>query len=462
VAFDDTLSAEVEPAEDTPLVPFLFVAFESTRPLVGSARYVLAQTDEVTIGRGAATEDRERDGAKQRLTLRFPDPRLSSEHARICRHGTQLELTDLDSKNGSVVNGRSLKSAMLHDGDLIQLGGTFFTFRYLHASIAYATDCRSDGSGDLPNGLSTVMPDVGERFDRLAQVSASRLPIMLVGESGTGKELMARAAHALSKRKGAFVAVNCGALPQSLIESELFGYKRGAFSGATEDRPGLLRASNEGTLFLDEIVELSATGQTALLRALQEREVRPIGEVRSLPVDLRVVSATHRDLDEAVEAGRFRQDLFARLAGFRLRLPPLRERREDLGTITATLLRRLAPDRADRLQFLAAAARRLLCDPWTLNVRALEKTLAAALLVCDGTIEPAHLALSNLMTSAGSAPKRQTAAEAERPLSQADVERREQLARLLEAHGGNISAVAREMGKERGQIRRWIRRYKLS
>jgi DNA-binding NtrC family response regulator len=442
VAFDDTLSAEVEPEGEAPLTPFLFVALESIRPLAGSARYALANVDEVSIGRGDAQAERTIVGGRQHLSLRFPDSRLSGEHAVLRRRNERFELSDLGSKNGSFVNGAPQRSALLSDTDLVQVGSTFLTFRRLQTAPAYVTDFRSDEQTTLPTGLATVMPQLSEHFDRFAQVAAADLPLMIVGETGTGKELMARAAHTLSNRKGPFVPVNCGALAPSLLESELFGHKRGAFSGANEDRPGLLRASDGGTLFLDEVAELSAAAQTALLRALQE----------------------HEDMAEAVEAGRFRADLLARLGGFVLRLPPLRERREDLGLLVSTLFRRLAAERCDQLRFAAAAARQLLTDSWSMNVRALEKCLAAALLVSEGTIETAHLALSSIIGDPAQRAQRQPdrAVALRTPLSGDDLERRDQLARLLQEHKGNISAIAREMGKERVQVRRWLRRYGLT
>ena len=147
--------------------------------------------------------------------------------------------------------------------------------------------------------------------------------MLIEGESGTGKEVIARAIHGMSGRQGAFVPVNCGALPENLVESELFGYKKGAFSGAQTDHPGLVRSADGGTLFLDEIGDLPASSQAALLRVLQEKEVMPVGGTRAVAIDLRVVAATHRDLDDMVAEGSFRHDLFARLAGFRVTVPPL-------------------------------------------------------------------------------------------------------------------------------------------
>jgi DNA-binding NtrC family response regulator len=236
------------------------------------------------------------------------------------------------------------------------------------------------------------------------------------------------------------------------LEAELFGYKKGAFSGATEDRPGLVRAAHAGTLFLDEVAELSAAAQAALLRVIQEREVTPVGGVRPVLVDFRLVCATHRDLKARVDEGLFRADLFARIAGFVLRLPSLRERREDLGLIIAALLRRLAPDRTDRIAFSVPAARRLMTYPWPLNVRQLEQCLSAALALTDGRIEQEHLRLADESSS----PQ-----PLQRALKPHEESRREQLIGLLQKHHGNITAVAREMERDRVQIRRWIKQYQL-
>jgi transcriptional regulator with PAS, ATPase and Fis domain len=278
--------------------------------------------------------------------------------------------------------------------------------------------------------------------------------VLIEGETGTGKEVIARAVHEQSERKGDFVAINCGALPRDLVEGELFGFRRGAFSGAPEDRPGLLRSADRGTLFLDEIGDLPAPSQAALLRVLQEREVRPVGATRPIPIDLRVVAATHRPLERMVEAGTFRADLFARLAGYRVELPPLAMRREDLGVITGTILRELAPERAANLELAPRAARALLYYPWPGNVRELEKCLESALvLVGEGTrIELEHLplAVQAAITETG-AGRRTAEANAER----------EKLVAMMREHKGNVAAVARTMGKARMQIQRWLKRYDI-
>src|SRR5438309_8943865 len=188
-------------------------------------------------------------------------------------------------------------------------------------------------------GNSAPMQRVKEIISKVAPTDS---PVLIEGESGTGKELVAAAIHRLSPRaKGPFIPVNCSAIPEDLLESEFFGHVRGAFSGAVSDTLGLFRGANEGTIFLDEVAELSPGLQVKLLRVLQEMQVRPVGSTKAFPVDVRVIAATNRDLERAMTEGSFRQDLFYRLNGVRVTLPPLRERREDLPSLITHLLRRL-------------------------------------------------------------------------------------------------------------------------
>jgi len=282
--------------------------------------------------------------------------------------------------------------------------------------------------------------------------------VMLQGETGTGKELAARALHVWSVRTGPFVAVNCGALPEHLAESELFCVRRGAYTGAVEDRPGLLRSSSGGTLLLDEVGELPAVLQVKLLRVLQENEVQPVGAAQPVRVDLRVVTATHRDLAALVEEGIFRSDLFARLTGLEVELPPLRDRRSDLGLLIPTMLERGGAPAGVR--FSREAARALFRWNWPHNVRELEKALALAVALAGG----GRIELSHLPEVVRTAPEPRSdpmAGHAVRPLSEADVTRRTELIELLRAHHGNVSAVARQMGVARMQIQRWCRRFHL-
>jgi DNA-binding NtrC family response regulator len=263
---------------------------------------------------------------------------------------------------------------------------------------------------------------------------------------------MARAIHDMSGRPGPFVPVNCGALPRDLIESELFGHRRGAFSGANEDREGLVRRAHQGTLFLDEIAELPPDSQIALLRFLQEGEVRPVGASQTVKVDVRVVAATHQDVKQRLVDGRFRSDLYGRISGFEITLPPLRDRREDLGLLIASILSSACPD-PSQITLNKAAARALFRYAWPQNIRELENAIRAAV----GLSEGGEIRLEHLP---------RTIREKEQPaagplLSTKDRTLREQLLELLRDTGGNVSAVARAMHRAPVQIRRWCYRLQI-
>ncbi len=224
----------------------------------------------------------------------------------------------------------------------------------------------------------------------IARVARSQAPVYISGESGVGKELVARLVHESGPRRdGPFVPVNCGAIPSELMESELFGHKRGSFTGAVSDQKGLIQSAEGGTLFLDEVADLPLHMQVKLLRVIQEKTVRPVGESRELPVDVRILSATHKDLAQLVAQGRFREDLYYRINVIELRVPPLRERAEDIADLAETIIERLAR----RMQIAGASARarrrprsRLRGYPFPGNVRELENVLERALTLCDGSV----------------------------------------------------------------------------
>jgi pSer/pThr/pTyr-binding forkhead associated (FHA) protein len=430
--------------------PVLVLVLECGRPRAGSVRYRLSDLTGVTLGRGP---ERRAERAGTELTVRVPDKWMSSRHARIEPSFGRWVLTDTESKNGSIVDGHTTKRAVLTDGSLIELGHTLFIFFERLPIEAEAPGLVELVPTDGPPGFATLMPVWNQELTRLRQIASSEIPMLIEGDSGTGKEVIARAIHDQSHRHGAFVPVNCGALPENLVESELFGYRKGAFSGAQTDHPGLVRTADAGTLFLDEIGDLPPSSQAALLRVLQEREVMPVGGTRAVEIDLRVVAATHRDLDDMVAEGSFRHDLFARLAGFRVTVPPLSERRTDLGVLIGLLHSRIFPD--EHPGFDIDAARLLLRYPWPLNVRELEQALATAhVLAGIELVRADHLPDSVRTGRPPGAPRPVV-------LSENDQKVRDQVVASLREHQGNVSAVARALDKDRKQIQRWIKRFGL-
>lgn len=317
--------------------------------------------------------------------------------------------------------------------------------------------CRLDPEVEGLKRCSRVVaesPAMQALLVRAARFAAADAPVVITGESGTGKEVLARALHANGPRRGGpFVAVNVAALPGELLESELFGHAKGAFTGAGAEKRGLIEAAAGGTLLLDEIGEMPLPLQAKLLRALQEGEVRRVGDVRAFSVDVRVISATHRDLARLVEEGRFREDLYYRLKVFTLRLPALRERREDVLPLCRELL-----DAAGQahVRLTPAAARALQAHGWPGNVRELQSAITHALaLRDDDAIDVEHL--PEEVTTPG-APRRPSAmasvADALKTLAEVE---REHVVRVLEACGGRQADAARVLGIGRTTLWRKLR-----
>ena len=303
-------------------------------------------------------------------------------------------------------------------------------------------------------------------FKRIGLVADSDNSVLVLGETGTGKELVAQALHQNSARAaGPFVAVNCAAIPSELLESELFGHVKGAFSGATADRPGRFREADGGTLFLDEIGDMALPTQAKILRVLQEREVTPLGARHSQPVDLRIVAATHRDLEAEVAAGTFRADLWYRLQVITITLPPLRERAGDIALLAAHFLRGHPGGREKSLG--GPALRALERHDWPGNVRELRNTIQRAIALSEGgLIEVEHLGLG-VSYPAGAIPATTATAYAtdidwdgtlERALAQVELA---MLRRALHAAAGNRSEAARRLGLSRQQLYRKLAQYQL-
>jgi len=427
-------------------LPTLVLALECGAPTARPARFSLEGVDEVQIGRGVR---RTRVREERTLRVSVPDSFMSSRHACLKREPGGWIAQDLGSKNGTRHRSQPLDQAPLADGDLVVAGSTVFI--YFEALDVFEDEDDLDLSALALEdaALATLHASFAQQVEDLRRVARAALPVLVHGETGTGKELVARALHEHAERGGEFVAVNCGALPATLVPSELFGARKGAYSGAEESRTGLVRSADGGTLFLDEIAELPLEAQAALLRVLQEGEVLPVGADRAVPVDVRVVAATHRDLEACVREGTFREDLYGRIAGHVLELPALRQRPADLGLIIGTLLLREGRTKA---RLGADAAERLFRYAWPRNVRELEHALTSACArVNDGAILEEHLPAA--MREQASTARAAVGA----PDAGADPEARfRDAARRLR---GNVSAIAQALATSRSQVRRLAERY---
>ncbi len=307
-------------------------------------------------------------------------------------------------------------------------------------------------------GNSNVMKSVFRQLDRLA---VSDVSVLIHGESGTGKELIARAIHQSSSRsRGPFIAVNSASIPESLLESELFGHEKGSFTGAASRRIGRFEEANQGTLFLDEIGELSAPVQAKLLRVLQERKIQRVGGSALIYSDFRLITATHRNLIEDVKAGKFREDLFFRLAVFELELPPLRFRKEDIPVLAQLFINGNKITAGSRVNGVSPAALSILLKhEWPGNVRELQNVMQRALVVANGeTIEPEDLPDRMRLSESADIAKAALVASDEQGRTLEDASRR-LLLRALEKHEGNASAAMRELKIGRTRFYRMLKKF---
>jgi transcriptional regulator with GAF, ATPase, and Fis domain len=386
--------------------------------------------------------------------LAFDDSEMSRDHALVTyddeRSGYQI--TDLGSRNGLFVDGRRVEEHFLVDQAVIRAGRTLLLFEECESE---ATPWRSAPAALGPSRHAKKL------HTEVITVAPSNVPVLIMGETGVGKELVAKAVHEASGRKGPFVAVNCGALLESVAESELFGHVAGAFTGADRASEGLFAAARGGTLFLDEIGEMPAALQPKLLRVLSNGELRPVGASQAIPVDVRVVAATNRDLEAAIEDRSFRADLYARLSGWVMKVPPLRARREDILPLAQRFLRR-----GKDMALSTDVAEALLAYRWPLNVRELQHVIAASKLRASGEDV---LKLQHLPPSIGKLRAATYCAGAsdapEIPLSLLvppdRTPSKDALETVIARFSGNVLRVAGYFGKDRRQIYRWAERHQL-
>jgi transcriptional regulator with PAS, ATPase and Fis domain len=307
-------------------------------------------------------------------------------------------------------------------------------------------------------GLIGSSPKMRQVYETIRLTVQSEAPILIEGESGTGKELIARAFHLYGVRADQpFISINCAAIPQNLIESELFGHKKGAFTGADRDKRGLVEAASGGTLFLDEIAEMPAHLQTKLLRVIQERKLRRLGDEHEMEVRFRLVSATNRDTGRAVQEGALREDLYFRLSTVRIRVPPLRERPEDLSLLARFFLERYAEKYRKTIKDISQAAYRLLLrHDWPGNVRELESAIESAVLFCQGE----QIIPENLPEHIHADPPRHPSCVIPPHLTLEEIEY-EAIRQTLERTHGNIKRAAEILNINRPKLYRRMKKFKL-
>jgi len=425
-----TEAAALHPANGPPraiLLPY-------PRPGNGPAQLRPIPRGGLLLGRGEVLFDRP-----------FDDPTMAARHAEIRLHGQQAVFHDLGSGALSRINGRDPGGEQpLAEGDVVRLGDTLLVLTDLERGAVPGVErfvAQAELTGSTPS-IEAVRRSV-------EAVAPHPRTVVITGETGTGKEIVARLLHQRSGRSGPFVAVNCGGFSEGLLASELFGHVRGAFTGAIQDQPGLFRAARGGTLFLDEAGDIPLALQPTLLRVLETWVVRPVGSQVDVPVDVRVVAASNRELVSLVRQGLFRADLYARLAQWIVRTPALRDRREDIPALSRALLAGLE---ARGRGFTPDLEEALLVHPWPLNVRGLSNVLSVAA-IASPPGEPLGLGPEVRSALQDNRVTMEAAPAIERPavdLAPANLEA------LLQRFHGRVAEVARHAGVSRPKLYRLL------
>ena len=397
------------------------------------ALHIVSSPDKATIGRTIPAAERVAIGrVGGDADVCIDDPKLSRRHVELERRG-ELELFDLrdrGSKNGTFVGGERVSDTTIAAGDVVRIGRTIAVFDVLAAEDDLDPEIR---------GRAAALVEAIEQADRATSLD---VPVLLLGETGTGKELFSRRLHRKSGRAGPLVVVNCGAIVADLMESQFFGHRKGAFTGATEAGRGLFAEADGGTLFLDEVGEMPPALQPKLLRALESGSFTPVGSTTPSSADVRIVAATNADLRRAVSEGRFRADLYARLAALVVEVPPLRSRRVDIVPLLRHSMERTDP--AADVELSSTQVERLLLHDWPMNVRELQ-TAARRLVLGD---EP------DLFIA--TPPEAVSPSAAEPPRGGPPVE---ELRTMLVTFHGSVARIAEHYGKERRQIYRWLSKH---
>lgn len=409
--------------------------FMGRRVVIESGKHLLLGRDEVPFGEGGLSEKR-----------------ISREHARIwVTEGGKARIEDLKSRNGTRVNEATITHTNLGNNDVVSIGG-------LHLLIHRAPAVFGSRAHRRLIGGSHKMARV---LDDIHKVAPHDTTVLILGETGTGKELVARALHDASGRSGDFFAINCGGMPDTLLQSELFGHVRGAFSGADRDRQGLIEAAHGGTLFLDEIGDASPTLQVSLLRFLQEGEIRKIGSNKTVRVQTRILAATHKNLLETRGDNPFREDLYSRLSRWEIHVPPLRERKEDIPHLINYFLKKRTP----RAHFHHRLNLALVRYDWPRNVRELEKVCERAVIEAGDQrpvpITPAIQELLAEKTSSTDADGLHSGEGEARGPSTRQLRDPEILTKLLTKHEGNVRLVSKELNVARNTLYRWFKSFEI-